>query len=312
MALLLKLSGTPDQLARSLCKEIGCRIEVPHTKIFPDGEQYLRVEPHLFENESSIIIVQSMYPEQDRKWIELLLALEVVCSHFNGKVLVVIPYLAYARQDRRFLPGEALSLKSLLKSLCTWCIDGIITVDAHKPEIVKEYLEEQGVEYINILPFSYMATKGGVRDEIDFVLSPDKGALPRAKELATTISRPYGYLEKHRDRVTGDIVVEEKYLEVRGKTVVIVDDIISTGGTLARAVELIKKLGALRVIAIVTHSLLVGNAEEKFRNAHLDMLLTANTVDVRTKGLIDVRIVDVGPLVAQHLRKSALGRSFYE
>ena len=306
MSVLVSLSGVPRELAEGVAQRLGLLMITTSRKVFPDGEQYLRLDPNAVRGSERVLILQSMFPEQDSKWVELLLAIEAACN-YASKVALVITYLAYARQDRRFLDGEAVSLRALIRSLGGWCVDKLIVIDAHKPEAVLEAAKEAGIEFINVLPFSYMVRKAGMESGIDFVLSPDRGALHRARELARSIGVGYDYLEKYRDRITGEIRVEEKVLDVRGRRVAIVDDIVSTGGTLAKAVELLKRLGAVRVIAVASHALLVGSAVEKLRGAGLDLLITGNTFIRRQTVFERMKVIDLSDLVANVIASAIKG-----
>jgi len=282
---MLVLSGVPESIIDGL-KSAGVRVVMPYTKIFPDGEQYIRIE----EEVDSCIVLQSMYPEQDRRFIELYLALEALRG-LNAKCIgVIVLYLAYARQDKRFLRGEPISIYALMQPLKLLGIDRVGVIDVHS----ESSLRNLGLEVLNVLPHKYMIEKSGIK--VEFVLAPDKGALARAKAAAEGLGIPYDNLEKFRDRITGEITMKEKRLDVAGKTVAIVDDIVSTGGTLAKAIENLYKLGASKVYAVVSHALLVGNAIEKLERSGIEELITLNTVRHRELPKW-VRVVDCTELV---------------
>ncbi|HID80098.1 MAG TPA: ribose-phosphate pyrophosphokinase [Ignisphaera sp.] len=289
----LALSGVDHGLVASLEKKGIERLDMAY-KVFPDGEQYLRIP----ECEGAeVIVIQSLYPDQDRKLVELYLALEALQGNGASVKQVILTYVAYARQDKRFLKGEPISVKALYEPLKgIFGIDRLTVVDVHSEEPFRQL----GFKLENIIPHGYLARKCGLR--IDFVLAPDKGALHRAQKLAEEFRVEFDYLEKFRDRITGEIRVDERYLDVKNKSVVIVDDIVSTGSTLAKAVEALYRAGAAKVYAIVSHALLVGKAIEIIERSGIEMLITANTIK-HVNPPKWLHIVDIGELLASYIKR---------
>jgi len=294
---VLALSQVPASIIDGLRKQ-GFNVVQVVWKRFPDGEFYLRI-PKDEISASEIFIVTTMYPEQSERFVELYLALDALRGIGVKAKSIAILYLAYARQDKRFLPGEPISIAALLRPLTLYAVNELVVVDIHAYETIASEVKELNIR--NILPHSYLAKSVGIK--VDFVLAPDKGALHRAKSVAEEYNVGYDYLEKFRDRISGEIRISEKELDVRGKHVVVVDDIVSTGGTLAKAIEALYKAGASKVYAIVTHALLVGNAIKKLEDVGIDMLITANTI-IHSEVPSWLRVVDISPLVAEALRRS--------
>ena len=246
-------------------------------KIFPDGESYIRFPETEKIMDNDVIIVQSLYSPQDKHIFELLLAIDAAKDFGAKNIIVIAPYLAYSRQDKRFLEGEPISVKTLLKLIKHSGAEYFITVDIHK-----EYsLEHFGRNAYNVTAMEEIAKH--IRENIELrnaiVLAPDKGALPHAMKVAEVLgSIEYDYLEKKRDPITGEIKVKPKELPVKEREVIIVDDIISTGGTIALAAKSVREQGARKVIVGCTHALLVGNAREKLRKAKIDYIVATDTV----------------------------------
>lgn len=290
---VLALSGVDRSLVSSLESKGIERLDMSY-KVFPDGEQYLRIP----ECEGvEVIVIQSLYPDQDRKLVELYLALEALQGNGAFVKQVVLTYVAYARQDKRFLRGEPISVKALYAPLKhIFGIEQLIVVDVHNEEPFKQL----GFKLENIIPHSYLARKCGLK--VDFVLAPDKGALHRARKLAEEFRVGFDYIEKFRDRVTGEIRVDERHLDVKNKSVVIVDDIVSTGGTLAKAIEALYRAGAAKVYAIVSHALLVGKAIEVIERSGIETLITANTIR-HVNPPKWLQIVDIGELLIGYIRR---------
>ena len=261
-------------------------------KLFPDGESYVRFDGSV--RGETVVIVQSTYPPQDKHLMELYLLADTAKDLGAERVVAVVPYLAYARQDKRFMPGEAISIRTVGKLLRAAGVDKIITVDIHSEEAVREL----GLEVVNLsaipLLARYMAENKGLSGA--FALAPDRGALELAEEASKVLGGGFGWLYKHRDRVTGEVRVEEKRLDISGRTVIIFDDIISTGGTIVAATELLKKQGAARVYAACTHPLLVHDALKRIMASGCDGVIGTDSVPS------SVSVVSIAGLLARALR----------
>ena len=259
-------------LAARVAELLSDELVLVEEKLFPDGERYLRVPCKL---EGDVILVHSTHPPQDERIMELLLAIDAVRGAGAKRVVVVTPYLAYARQDKRFLEGEPISIGVVLQAVQAVGADALVVVDIHKPSSLDEWLR---IPHINVLPIKQLAEyfKGRLRDPL--ILAPDKGALHRARDMARVLDADYDYLEKRRDRVTGEIRVLPKSMSVEGRDVLIVDDIISTGRTLAAAARSAISAGARGVYAACTHALLVSGALDKVYGAGVREVVATDTV----------------------------------
>ena len=261
-------------------------------KVFPDGESYVRFDGSV-EGET-VAIVQSTYPPQDKHLMELCLLADTAKDLGAEKVIAVVPYLAYARQDKRFMPGEAVSIRTVGRLLRASGVDKLITVDAHSDEALKAL----GIEAVNVsaidLLARYMVEEKGLGGA--FALAPDRGALSLAERASRTLGDGFGWLHKERSRITGEVKVEEKALDVSGRTVIIFDDMISTGGTVIAALDVLKKQGASRVYAACTHPLLVKDALKRILASGCDGVIGTDSVPS------PVSVVSVAGLLARELR----------
>ncbi|MET1102316.1 MAG: ribose-phosphate pyrophosphokinase [Pyrodictiaceae archaeon] len=268
-------------------------------KRFPDGEQYVRIEDSLAGK--TVVIVQSLYPNQDSALMELLLILEAVQALKPARVITVVPYLAYARQDKRFLTGEPISVRVVLEALNLYTKDTLITIDIHKPESLKYF---KGTS-MNIIPVKSIANAlrrdiNGLEKRDVVVIAPDKGAFRRAELLAKELGDvDYDYLEKFRDRHTGEVIHKLKEVNVRGRIAILVDDIISTGGTIAKAAKMLYDEGAREVIAACSHGLFVDNALNKLAGSKITKVYSTNTVPQPS----GVRVVDVSTEIAERIKE---------
>ncbi|MEB3861573.1 MAG: ribose-phosphate diphosphokinase [Desulfurococcales archaeon] len=280
--------GFAEGLGRSLGLDVvGCE-----SKLFPDGEAYVRIP--LDRLEGTAVIVHTMARPQDRSLLEVLMLVDAARGLGASSVVVVAPYTAYARQDTRFLTGEPVTISTVLKSIYAAGASSYFTVEIHKEYSLRHF---PGRAY-SVRPFTYMAKQVGLGRGLLF-LAPDLGALPRARELASSLGGDYDYLVKRRDRRTGEISIEPKEINARGRDVVIVDDIISTGGTAARAARSLLEYGARSVTVMAAHLLDIPGNVEKLINAGVSGVIVANTLPVRSHPR--VRIVDVAPRVGEEL-----------
>ena len=278
-------------LAAKLSRLLSRELLVAEEKVFPDGEKYLRIPKRL---EGDVLLVHSLHQPQDERFVQLLLAVDAAKGAGASRVIVVVPYFAYARQDKRFLEGEPVSVGALLKAVEAAGADALAVVDIHKPSSLDEWLR---IPHFNVLPVGELAGyfRGKLRDPV--VLAPDKGALHRAQLAAQALGAEYDYLEKSRNRVTGEVKIAPKSVDVGGRDVLFIDDIISTGGTLVAAAKEVLALGAKRVYAACTHALLVSGALDKLYAAGVEEVVATDTVPS------PVSRVSVAEPIAEAVRK---------
>lgn len=260
-------------------------------KIFPDGEIYVRVPAKV---NGDAVVVCSLNPPQERNFLLLSLSIEALVGAGAENVIAVVPYMSYARQDKRFLDGEAISIKVILKTIESVGASALLAVDVHSQSSLDEWLT---IPHANILPSRAVAEFFRDRLRNPLVLAPDAGALWRARSVAELMGAPYDYIEKRRDRVTGEVIALPKDMDVEGRDVLIVDDIISTGGTLALAARSVKERGARGVYAACTHALLVRGALDRVISSGVDEVVATDTVPS------PISKITVAPLIAEELAK---------
>lgn len=281
----------------NLAETIAYLLQLPvvdvKADVFPDGETRVRLMGKV--DAPNCILVQSMYPPVDRHLFQgLLLARKLGLE--GHRIHCVIPYLPYARQDRAFLETDAVSVELVAHLLKMAGISDVTTVDIHSSVAASLFaIPLHNLSAVRIMA-DFISKKRDVTQPL--VVSPDFGGSARAKEFAGIVGAENFAFEKHRDRHTGEIVVEEMAVPVSGRDAVIVDDIISTGGSVVKAAEMLVKAGAKRVFAMCTHPLLVGNALEKILSAGVTEVIGTNSIPS------PVSSVDLAPLIAEHLKKS--------
>ena len=262
------VSGTASKtVAEGLSRELKAPLAEMISKRFPDNEMYIRIIDNVAGEE--VIIVQTTYP--DPSIVELFLLQNAVEEAKAKKITVVIPYFGYARQDTKFKEGEPISAKAIA-NLISLSADKVITVDLHKEHIL-DFFSTSAVSCSAVPELAkYLKEKN-----IDMVLAPDKGALERAKQASKVIGCDFDYMEKTRiDGTT--IEIKPKNLDAQNKNVAIIDDIISTGGTMAKSIKELKKYGAKKVFASCTHGLFAGEAIKKLTSAGCDEIISTDTI----------------------------------
>jgi len=255
-------------LAKELSNRLKCKYVQAATTRFPDGECYTRIDEESLNDD--VVIVQNTHP--DSNLVEMFLLQDAVKKMGAKRVTLVIPYFGYARQDRVFKPGEPESAKVMIKHLGMLC-DRVFTVDIHKESIL-DYFE---------CPHMDLKAAPAIADhfkskKIDLVLSPDIGAKDRAKAVGERLGVPHDYLEKVR--ISGsEVRISPAQMDCKGKNILIVDDMISTGGTIVAAKQALREADAKSVSVACTHGLFVSNALEKLTGNALEAVLCCNTLE---------------------------------
>ncbi|MFO1534569.1 MAG: ribose-phosphate diphosphokinase [Thermoplasmatota archaeon] len=266
MPLVLAGSASPA-FAQELARLLGARVAQAEATRFPDGEGYVRIaEPVQGQD---LVLVQSTAP--DTNLVELLLWQDAAWEAGARSVSTVIPYLGYARQDRVFQPGEAVSSRAAAKAIAAGS-DRILTIDPHKPDVLR-FFGGKGHAATAVPQLATQLAAWGV----DTVLAPDRGARERAEQAARLIGATADHLEKTRLSAT-EVRMQAKSLDVKGRRVAIVDDLIASGGTMLTAAKQLKAQGATHVYATCTHGLFTGGAVPKLLAGGIDRILTTDTV----------------------------------
>jgi ribose-phosphate pyrophosphokinase len=261
------------------------------SRVFPDGESYVRLEGNV-EGEH-VAIVQTTSAPQDTRLLQLAFLANAAKRNGAANVTAITPYLGYARQDKIFLSGETISIEVITSMLKTAGVDMLLTVNVHSESAIAKFpFPAKTISAIPLLADYFV--KKGVKKA--FALSPDKGAMYIALQAQEVLGGGVGYLEKHRDRYTGQTTQDAAHLDVKGQSVIIFDDIISTGGTIVGAAKILREQGAAHVYTACVHGLLINDAEKRILDAGVEEIVASDSVPSKNSK------VSLAPLIAQELK----------
>jgi ribose-phosphate pyrophosphokinase len=286
----LIIGGSASQkLAAKVAWDLEEKLSPIETRRFPDGERYIRIKS---EVPKEVVVIQSTGYPQDENLMELFLLLKNLKSLGVERTRVVIPYFGYGRQERRFKSGEAVSAVIIAELLEAAGASEIYSVNLHEKNI-KQFFNIP-VHEISAMPMIANYIKETIDDPI--IIGPDKGALGFAEEVSGILKCECDYLEK--TRISPEKVETKlKNLDVAERNVVIIDDIISTGGTIVNASKILRDLGANKVVVGCVHPVLVEDALLKIFAAGVDDVFATDTLKS------DVSTISVASSVAGYLKK---------
>jgi ribose-phosphate pyrophosphokinase len=286
----LIIGGSASQkLAAMLAKELDETLSPLETRKFPDGERYIRIGGDI---ESSAVVIQSTGYPQDQNLLELFLIISTLKSLDVENIKVVIPYFGYGRQEKRFKSGEAISAAVISNLLETSGAKEIFSINLHEDSVCDFF----NIPAYNLSAMPLIANYIGQNFENPLIVAPDKGALPFAEEIAKILGCESDYLEKTRISPQ-KVETKTKNLEVKNREAVIIDDIISTGGTIVNASRILSKHGASKIVVACIHPVMVDDALLRIFSTGVDDVIATDTLKS------DVSTISVAPLIAKSLKK---------
>ena len=272
----LIFSGNSNQTLSDTIAKI-CKIRTGRAEItrFADSECRVRIEEDV--EGRYVFLIQTLANPVDENLIEFLLMCDAIKRGEPRKIIAVVPYHAYARQDRIHREGECLSAQVVARLIEAVGFDKIITMELHNEAILGFF--KIPVVHLSGLSVFKSAIKNLKGDLV--VITPDAGALKRAQKFAESLDAPLALIEKKRDLNKVHTIVSMKVVgDVKNRTAIIVDDVIVTGGTLVNAAHLLKQKGANKVIAAATHADFVGGVDKVLKDSPLDEIWVTDTIDI--------------------------------
>jgi len=280
-------------LAASVCKHLGTALGNADVKRFADGEVFVQVEDNV--RGSDLFIIQSTYPPAEHI-MELLMLIDACKRSSAARITAVIPYFAYARADRKDQPRVAITAKLLANLIVGAGADRVLTMDLHSPQIQGFF--DIPLDHLYGAPV-FMNYFEGLKMQDVMVISPDAGAVKMGRAFAKRLGADLAIVDKRRighDQAKLMNIIGD----VDGRNCILLDDLISTGGTLCQAALGLKERGAKRVIACASHGVFSGNAFEQLDAAPIDEVTVTNTLPLRAENVPSkFRVLDISKLLSK-------------
>jgi len=306
-----------NELAKEIARELHSKLGKLLIMKFPDQETYVRLEEDV--KGKNVFIVQPTSEPANEHMIELLLIVDAAKRANAKKVIAIIPYYGYARQDRIVKEGEPISAQLFARQLRNAGVNDIIAMDLHstavekflKPETHLHALPKIASRFERNRPKTNLHALSVIAEYIKkrkiknlVVVSPDMGALRNATEQARVLEAEIASIKKKRLSGT-EVIAQSIEGEIAGKNCVIIDDIISTAGTMSEAIKTLKAKGAKNVYVAATHGVMVGKAIQRLEKVPVKEVIVTNTIDQteHKKQLKKLKVLTVAPLISRALKK---------
>ena len=295
------LTGNSNKvLSKNIAKYLKSKLVNSSIRKFSDGEIYVEINENIRGN--SIFIIQSISSPANDNLMELLLCIDALKRSSAKNITAVIPYFGYARQDRKVVPRTSISAKLVSNLITKAGADRVVTVDLHAGQIQGFF--DMPVDNLFTTPLFARYIKKKLKSKKLICVSPDVGGVQRTRGLATKIKADLAIIDKRRPK-PGKSKVMNIIGNVRGKTCIIVDDIIDSGGTIINAVEALKKNGATEVYVFITHAVLSGDAANKIKKSKIKKLVITDTIDnsQKIKNNNKIEVLSVSSLMAEAIKR---------
>lgn len=299
MEFIIFSGNSNPQLSQQIAKELGKELGKVEIVRFADSECRVRIEEDV--EGKDVFIIQSLSNPVDENLMELLLLGDAVKRGEARRVIAVLSYHGYARQDRVHREGECLSAQVVARLIECAGFDKLITVELHN-EAILGFFKIPVIHISGLSIFQPEVEK--IKDEV-VVITPDAGALKRAQRFAENLDLPLALIEKKRDLDHPHKILSMRVVgEVKGKIAIVVDDVIVTGGTLVNAAFMLKENGAKQVYACATHADFVGGADKILKESPVDKIWVTDTIPVKPEFCFSkLQVFPIASTIASAMRK---------
>ena len=295
------LTGNSNKaLSKNIAKYLKTKIVNSSIRKFADGEIYIEINENIRGN--SIFIIQSISSPANDNLMELLLCIDALKRSSAKNITAVIPYFGYARQDRKVVPRTSISAKLVSNLITKAGADRVVTVDLHAGQIQGFF--DIPVDNLFATPIFARHVKKKVKSKKMICVAPDVGGTERARALGKILNVGLAIVDKRRPK-PGQSQVMNIVGDVKGKTCILVDDIIDSGGTIVNAAAALKKRGAKDVYVYITHGVLSGEAVKKIKNSVIKNLVITDTIDnyTRTKNVKNIEVLPISALMGEAIKR---------
>lgn len=290
-------------LADAICRELESDLGRAVVSKFRNGETRVKLDENV--RGADVFVIQSTSEPVNDYIMELLLMIDALRRASADRITAVIPYYGYAKQEKKTSGREPISARLVANLLTTAGASRVLAVDLHSPAI--EGFFDIPVDHLRATPLLARAFRSRVPGDI-VVVSPDAGGVGRAQDFRTRAKGSLAIISKqHPDADKTEML--DIVGDVEGKTAVIVDDMISTGGTLVEAAKLLKSRGAEKIYVCATHAIFAGNALEMIAESEIDELIVTDTIPLPASAPSKVSVVSVAPLLAEAIMRTHKGMS---
>lgn len=280
-------------LAREICEYLDVPLGAADVVSFPDGESFVRINENI--RGADVFIIQSTSNPANQNLMELFIMIDAARRASANRITAVIPFYGYARQDRKDQPRVPITSKLVANLLVSAGANRVLTVDLHAQQIQGFF--DIPVDHLYASPVLFEYLKNIDTTNLS-LFSPDVGGMKMASAYANMLDVPLGFIAKRRvsaERVEATSLVGE----TEGRDILLIDDMTETAGTLCAAAELLKKNGASRVMAAVSHGVLNDRGYERIKNGPIDQLITTNTTPVRQEEDLPITVLSVARLLGE-------------
>ena len=292
-------AGTNSRpLAEKMCQKLGCKLGECTCQRFSDGEFAVWYDESV--RGCYVFLVQSTFPNADNL-MELMLMIDAAKRASAYKIIAVMPYFGWARQDRKDKPRVSIGAKVVADMLSVAGVDRIITMDLHADQIQGFFDIPVDHLYASTVYIPYIKAQSELLKNL-VIASPDVGGSKRASSYAKHLDLPLVLC--HKTRARANVVSNMSIIgDVKGKDVLILDDMADTAGTLCKAANLMKENGALSVRAMVSHGVLSGNAVENLMNSELTEIIITDSIPFDTARCPKVHVLSIADMFAETIRR---------
>ena len=283
---------TSKNLARKIAKKLQAKYLKVTLKVFADGESKLTISGRV--NKGTIIVVSSMGPPVDSNLIRTL-SLISKSREMSSNVIAVVPYMGYAKQDKEFLKGEIVTISVIAKLFKAVGATRLIVVDFHSPNALSFFkLPTKNISTVSLFTEYFKNYK--LKNPL--VISPDMFWKSNAEKFAKHINTTAVAINKQRNRKTGKLVIKPPFPKFsKGQDIILFDDMVSTGGTILKTIQFLKKENFRKMYVVCTHPVFVGDAERKIKKAGVTKIIGTNSIEGKfskmdLSGIVSKAILD--------------------